>query len=106
MKKLLVIALAAIVGFAAAEARPRKALKKKAPITASTIISEDPFSYTEMGFYGTKVSEDLAYITSDNPDGVTAPLPFYMMRTPEMSAHEFRETIIFVVDNLSEASYK
>jgi hypothetical protein len=105
MKQLLIITLAALVGFAAADAKPKKKQRGKA-IAASTIITEDPFSYTEMGFYGTKVSEDLAYITSDNPDGVTAPLPFYMMRPPEMSSHEFRETIIFVVDNLSEASYK
>lgn len=63
-----------------------------------------PWSYTEQGFYAYRDTFDEALITSDSPDGIHAPLPFRVIRG-ELSDFEFRETLIFIVDNLSEAYY-
>jgi len=45
---------------------------------------------------------DEAFITSTYADGIYAPLPFRVIRG-ELSDQEFRDTLIFITDNLSEA---
>jgi hypothetical protein len=77
--------------------------KKNAALAA--LQSFEPLDYSEGGFRGQRISLDIAYISSDEgfDDGIIGPLPFYVLRPPEMTDHEFRETIIFVVDNISEA---
>jgi hypothetical protein len=89
--KIITMILVSLVAISI-EARPRK--KAKCDFVEWT-YTQDPFTTT-------RSTMDEAYITSPYSDGVQAPLPFRVIRG-ELSDHEFRETLIFITDNLSEA---
>lgn len=73
--------------------------KRKQRISAETFTA---WSYSQDPFTADMASPDEATITSPYSDGVSAPLPFRIIRG-ELTEHEFRETLIFITDNLSEA---
>lgn len=101
---LVVVAMFVIEQLAQAKVKRTKAVAalvvQDPPLTS---FGFEPLNYTEGGVHGVRISMDLAYVSNDFGDGVEGPLPFFMFRSPETTDHQFRETIIFVVDNISEA---
>lgn len=94
--KLVIVILVSILSFSM-EAKPKKKVQ----------ITPQPAPYTEWSYYQdpftvTRYSMDEAIITSPVSDGMQAPLPFRVIRG-ELSDLDFRETLIFITDNLSEA---
>lgn len=92
--KLIVLILVSLISFSI-EARPKKRQLVQLDTFTEWTYSQDPFTVT-------RYSMDEAIITSPYSDGVQAPLPFRVIRG-ELSDHDFRETLIFITDNLSEA---
>lgn len=95
MKTKLLIVLAVTLASFSIEARPKKRQIVQTETFTEWTYSQDPFTVT-------RYSMDEAIITSPYSDGMQAPLPFRVIRG-ELTDHEFRETLIFITDNLSEA---
>ena len=95
MKKLLIVLLVSLVSFSI-QAKP-----KKQPKIVQTLLFEE-WTYTQDPFTASFTSDTEALITSPVSDGSQAPLPFRVIKG-EMSTHEFKETLTFITDNLSEA---
>lgn len=94
--KIVIVLLVSILSFSI-EAKP----KKKVQVTPQTAQYTE-WSYHQDPFTVTRYSLDEAIIQSPYSDGIQAPLPFRVIRG-ELTDHEFRETLIFITDNLSEA---
>lgn len=82
VKRLLLILLVSLASVGAAKKR------------VSWSYFQDPFTVTRY--------HNEAVIDSPVSDGLQAPLPFTVIKG-SLTDHEFRETLIFITDNLSEA---
>jgi len=91
--KLFIVLLVSLLSFSI-EAKPKKKIAQ--------VLNFTPWSYTLDGFHAQRDTLDEALVTSDYADGMGAPLPFRVIRG-ELSDFEFRETLIFIVDNMAEA---
>jgi hypothetical protein len=91
--QLIIILLVSLISFSI-EARPKK--------KAQSVQEFTEWTYTQDPFTVTRTTMDEAFITSTYADGIYAPLPFRVIRG-ELSDQEFRDTLIFITDNLSEA---
>ena len=96
MKAKLIVLVLVLVACFSIEAKQ----KKKCPPPPAF----EHLEYTEPPFSVIRTSLDFAYVYGEEgaADGIHGPLPFWMFRG-DLSDHEFRETLIFVVDNISEA---
>lgn len=93
--KLILVLLVSLLSFSI-EAKPKKAKKL-------IVQSFEELTYTQDPFTVIRNSMDEAFISAGEiSDGSQAPLPFYVFRG-QLTDHEFRETLIFITDNLSEA---
>lgn len=97
MKTKLIVLITVLFACLSIEAKPKKKVQitPQAPQYTEWSYYQDPFTVT-------RYSMDEAIITSPVSDGMQAPLPFRVIRG-ELSDLDFRETLIFITDNLSEA---